>query len=109
LKSLSTCAAVSSTRPRGNNPEGYNFQAVKYGPIVLARDENTDVNYNQPVQVVADANHEVTVARTQPTLESTRMEFIVPTTAGSIHMVDYSSVNCWNGKKICTWLPMLSK
>jgi DUF1680 family protein len=95
--------------PRGNNPEGYNFQAVKYGPIVLARDENTDVNYNQPVQVVADSNHEVTVARTQPTLESTRMEFIVPTTAGSIHMVDYSSVNCWNGKKICTWLPMLSK
>ena len=93
--------------PRGSNPESWNYQAVQYGPIVLSRDENIDPDYNKPVQVVADANGEVKVTRVKPTLEKTRMEFIVPTTTGSIRMVDYSSVDCWKGKQICTWLPRL--
>ena len=80
---------------------------MQYGPIVLSRDENIDPDYNKPVQVVADANGEVKVTRVKPTLEKTRMEFIVPTTTGSIRMVDYSSVDCWKGKQICTWLPRL--
>jgi len=92
--------------PKGQNRAGDNFQAVKYGPIVLSRDENTDANYNQPVQIVADKNKNVKVVAEKPTLSTTRMEFEVPTTDGPIRMIDYASVNGWTGKKICTWLPM---
>jgi hypothetical protein len=33
------------------------------------------------------------------------MQFRVPTHDGFIPMVDYASVNNWNGKHVCTWLP----
>ena len=92
--------------PRGSNRAGDNFQAVVRGPIVLARDENIDPEYNAPVRIKADKNGLVKVRKATPTLSSTRMEFIVPTTDGEIRMTDYSSVNGWEGKKICTWLPM---
>lgn len=91
--------------PHGSNPAGWNYQAVIYGPIVLARDENIDADYNKPVQVKADANGEVQLTAVEPTRVGTRMEFIVPTTSGNIHMVDYSSVDGWKDKKVCTWLP----
>ena len=91
--------------PHGSNPDAWNYQAVIYGPMVLARDENIDADYNKPVQVVADANGEVKLTPVKPTREGTRMEFLVPTTDGNIHMVDYSSVDGWKDKKICTWLP----
>jgi len=91
----------------GRNPEGKFFQAVQWGPIVLARDENIDPDYNKPVQVVANEAHEVAVREITPQRPGTRMEFIVPTTGGNIHMVDYSSVDCWNGSHIQTWLPMI--
>lgn len=91
--------------PHGSNPDAWNYQAVVYGPMVLARDENIDADYNKPVQVKADASGEVKITPVKPTREGTRMEFIVPTTTGTIRMVDYSSVDGWNGKKICTWLP----
>lgn len=91
--------------PHGSNPDAWNYQAVIYGPMVLARDENIDADYNKPVQVVADANGEVKITPVKPTREGTRMEFLVPTTDGNIHMVDYSSVDGWKDKKICTWLP----
>ena len=93
--------------PEGRNPAGRRFQAVQWGPIVLARDENIDNDYSKPVQIVADAAGEVKVVPVVPTQKGTRMEFLVPTTKGNIRMVDYSSVNCWNGKHIQTWLPML--
>lgn len=92
--------------PKGSNRAGDNFQAVVWGPIVLSRDENIDPDYNKPVQVVADKNGLVKVRKVKPTLATTRMEFIVPTTDGDIRMTDYSSVNGWNGAKICTWLPI---
>ena len=91
--------------PHGSNPAGWNYQAVIYGPIVLARDENIDADYNKPVQVKADANGEVQLTAVDPTRVGTRMEFIVPTTSGNIRMVDYSSVDGWKGKNVCTWLP----
>jgi len=91
--------------PHGSNRAGDNFAAVKYGPIVLARDENIDRNYNQPVNVKADAAGVVKVKAVEPTLTSTRMEFLVPTDKGNIRMVDYASVSCWGGLHICTWLP----
>ena len=91
--------------PRGSNRAGDAFQAVIYGPIVLARDENTDPAYNQPVEVIADENGVVAVEAVKPSLPTTRMEFIVPTSDGPIRMIDYASVDGWQGSKICTWLP----
>ena len=91
----------------GRNPEGEFFPAVQWGPIVLARDENIDPDYNKPVQVVADENGEVKVRQVTPERPGTRMQFVVPTTGGDIKMVDYSSVDCWKGSHIQTWLPMI--
>ena len=91
----------------GRNPEGEFFQAVQWGPIVLARDENIDPDYNKPVQVVADENGEVKVKQVTPERPGTRMQFVVPTTGGDIKMVDYSSVDCWKGSHIQSWLPMI--
>ena len=91
----------------GRNPEGEFFQAVQWGPIVLARDENIDPDYNKPVQVIADENGEVKVRQVTPERPGTRMQFVVPTTGGDIKMVDYSSVDCWKGSHIQTWLPMI--
>jgi len=95
--------------PHGVNPKGYDFQALKWGPIVLARDENIDPNYSEAVDVVANKDGIVNIEKTVPSADGIRMEFIVPTTDGPIHMVDYSSVNGWKGKKVCTWLPMKTK
>lgn len=91
--------------PHGSNRAGDNFQALIYGPIVLARDENIDKNYNEPVQIKADKEGIVKLKPVSPTLTTARMEFLVPTDKGKIHMVDYASVNCWGGLNICTWLP----
>jgi len=49
----------------------------------------------------------VKVTKTTPTRSDARMEFIVPTTKGNIRMVDYASVNCWDGSHICTWMPLI--
>ena len=92
--------------PKGSNRAGDRFQAVQWGPIVLARDENIDPQYDQPVQVKADKQGVIKLKRVAPTLRSTRIEFTVPTTDGSIRMIDYASMNGWKGKRICTWLPM---
>lgn len=91
--------------PKGSNRSGDNYQAVIYGPIVLARDEKVDSEYNQPIQVIADESGIVKITKVKPVLEGTRMEWLVPTTGGNIRMSDYSSVNGWAGSQICTWLP----
>lgn len=95
--------------PKGDDPKAtYDFQAVQYGPIVLARDENTDPDFDKPVQVIATKGENlVNVKAVAPTLSTTRMEFLVPTTNGDIRMIDYSSVNGWEGKRIQTWMPVL--
>lgn len=92
--------------PRGSNRAGDSFQALVWGPIVLARDENIDPDYDEPVRVVADKDRVVRVKRVAPTLASTRLEFEVPTDDGPIRMTDYASVNGWEGAHICTWLPV---
>lgn len=99
-----TCRLVDA--PHGTDPAGDNFQAVVRGPIVLARDENTDAAYAEPVKVKATPGGTVDIRPVSPTLPTTKMEYLVPTESGSIHMVDYASVNGWEGKKICTWLPL---
>ena len=92
--------------PRGSNRAGDGYQAVVWGPIVLARDENTDAAYAEPVTVKADAAGNVSVKRIKPTCQGHRLEFTVPTDTGDIVMCDYASVNGWNGKRIQTWLPL---
>jgi hypothetical protein len=96
------CRVVDA--PHGSDRAGDNYQALVRGPIVLARDENIDTNYNQPVTFITK-NGYVSAQPEKPTLQSTRMQFRIPTTKGDIHMVDYSSVNSWDGKRICTWIP----
>ena len=92
--------------PRGSNRAGDSFQALVWGPIVLARDENIDPDYDEPVRVVAGKDRVVRVKRVAPTLASTRLEFEVPMDDGPIRMTDYASVNGWEGAHICTWLPV---
>lgn len=101
-----TMQCISIPAPHGSNRAGDNFQALKWGPLVLARDENIDPDYASPVSIKVSEAGLVDVKPVTPRLPGTRMEFIVPTTSGEIHMVDYSSVDCWNGTHICTWLPL---
>ena len=89
--------------PHGSNRAGDNFQALIRGPIVLARDENFDKDYDQPVAITSKGGY-VNVASEKPFVPGTSMQFRIPTNSGFIHMVDYASVNNWNGKHICTWL-----
>jgi len=91
--------------PHGSNRNGDNFVALIRGPVVLARDENIDENYIKPVTIISHDGY-VDIKREAPTVNSTRMQYSVHTNKGLIHMVDYSSVNSWKGKKICTWLPV---
>ena len=92
--------------PHGSNRAGDRFQAVVWGPIVLARDENTDAEYSKPVTVKADASGIVDIKRVVPACAKHRLEFRVPTETGEIAMCDYTSVDGWNGKRIQTWLPL---
>ena len=92
--------------PKGSNREGDNFHSVSWGPIVLARDENIDPNYCEPTQIKANRKGIVKIRKTNPTRSDARMEFIVPTINGDIRMVDYASVNSWEGSHVCTWLPL---
>ena len=91
----------------GVNPEGKNFQAVQWGPLILARDENIDPDYNKLVRVAADPEGFVDVRTVAPERPGTRTQFLVPTSSGPVKMVDYSSVDCWEGSHIQTWLPVL--
>jgi DUF1680 family protein len=90
--------------PHGSNPAAYSFVALVRGPVVLARDQNIDSNYNKPVSIISKKGY-VNVIPETPTLPGTRMQFRVRTTNGYIHVEDYASVNNWNGTHICSWLP----
>jgi hypothetical protein len=91
----------------GVNPEGKNYQAIQWGPLVLARDENIDPEYDRPVKIVSAADGTVEVRRIAAERPGTKVEFEVPTTTGTIRMVDYASVDCWEGSHVQTWLPVL--
>jgi hypothetical protein len=92
--------------PRGSNRAGDDFQALIRGPVVLSRDENIDEDIFEPVSIISEERF-VEIIPEKPFMPSTRMQFKVPTEAGFIHMVDYASVNSWEGKQVCTWLPKL--
>jgi hypothetical protein len=93
--------------PHGSNRAGDNFQAVVYGPVVLARDENMESNYNEPVLLQAE-NGYISARQEDPRSGNINLHFSVPIEEGKyITMVDYASVDNWNnGKQVCTWLPV---
>lgn len=93
--------------PRGSNRAGDNFQAVVYGPIVLARDENMDSHYHEPVKFHIE-NGYIEAIQKEPVNNNIKLQFSVPVEGGeSITMIDYASVDNWNnGKHVCTWLPI---
>jgi uncharacterized protein len=90
--------------PNGSNPAGDHFKALVRGPVVLARDENLDAHYNDPVSVVSE-NGIVEIIPENPEIPGTKMQYRVPVDNGFIQMVDYASVNNWDGSHVCTWLP----
>jgi len=99
------CRAIDA--PRGSNREGDNFQAVQYGPVVLARDENMDGNYNETVILQTEKGY-IRAKQETPMADIINLQFSVPIEEGRyITMIDYASVDNWNnGKHICTWLPV---
>ena len=98
------CRIIDS--PHGSNRSGDNFQAIIRGPIVLARDENMDTNFNQPINIQSTDGCVSALAEPGNTLPY-RLLVKIPTGDGFIWMVDYSSANSWSGKKVCTWLPKI--
>jgi DUF1680 family protein len=97
------CRVVQA--PHGSHARSDRFQALVRGPIVLARDENIDPQFDKPVRLAASGGF-VTVKAVPPTMPDANMQFEVPTQSGAIMMVDYASVNSWEGKRVQTWLPL---
>lgn len=93
--------------PRGSNRAGDNFQAVLYGPVVLARDENIESNYNEPVRLASEKGF-INALQQQPINGRSNLQFSVPLQGGEyITLIDYASVNNWgNDMHVCTWLPI---
>jgi DUF1680 family protein len=97
------CRLIPSRR--GLSDHSDEFRALLRGPVVLARDENIDAQFDQPVDVIAEAGI-VAVKSIKPIRSDANMQFEVPTRGGTIQMVDYASVNSWEGKRVQTWLPI---
>lgn len=91
--------------PLGSNRKGDHFQALIRGPIVLARDENTDKNYDCPEHIISK-NGYVEVLMKKSVDNNIKLQFKVPVKDGYIDMMDYSSVDSWSGKKVFTWIPI---
>jgi DUF1680 family protein len=88
----------------GTSPNSDRYKALRYGPLVLCRNSETDPKYNKPVTILADKDGFVD---TKPvTLADGSLAFDIPTTDGPIKMYPYAHVNGWKGAKIQTWLPM---
>jgi DUF1680 family protein len=81
------------------------YVALRYGPLVLCRNAETDPDYSKPVSIVADSNGYV-AAKPETDADGFPV-FDVPTSTGSIRMYPYVYVYGWNGATVQTWLPML--
>jgi len=90
--------------PQGGARTGNQFRAIVRGPLVLARDENIDPAFADPVTIVDHDGYVAAIptVRAKPTRH---LQCQVPTTTGFIQMVDFASVDNWNGRHICTWMP----
>jgi uncharacterized protein len=90
--------------PHGSNRAGDNFQALVRGPVVLARNENADPDYDKPVTFISKDGY-VDVVPDSSSMHHNQLRFLVPTTGGLIPMQDYASADSWTGKQIRTWIP----
>jgi DUF1680 family protein len=87
----------------GSTPNSDRYKALRYGPLVLCRNSETDPDYNKSVSVVADKDGFVDAK--PEILPDGSMTIDIPTSDGSIKMSPYANINGWNGAKIQTWLP----
>ncbi|MDR3140728.1 MAG: glycoside hydrolase family 127 protein [Tannerellaceae bacterium] len=87
----------------GSTPNSDRYKALRYGPLILCRNSETDPDYDKPVTIIADEDG--FVAAKQTIIADDSFAFEVPTTTGSIKLYPYAHVNGWNGAKIQTWLP----
>ena len=92
--------------PKGTNIAGNNFQAVVYGPVVLARDESIEPDYNEPIELLVE-NGCINAKQVDPVNNKAKLQFTVPVgEEGFITLIDYASVDNWsNGMHVCTWIP----
>ncbi|MDI9606437.1 MAG: glycoside hydrolase family 127 protein [Bacteroidota bacterium] len=98
------CRVVDA--PRGSNRAADHYQAVIRGPLVLARDESLDPNYNQPVSLQSQDGF-IEYRMVEPASEGYKLQLTLPLVNGErITVVDYASVDNWNnGMHVCTWIP----
>ena len=95
--------------PIGVNSAGNGRAAVIAGPVVLTRDERFDPNFNDPAEILADADGTVPAQRVIPAPAGVRLAFDVPVRGGSIRMIDYASAGDWGAAHIRTWIPSPSR
>jgi len=98
------CRLIRSRR--GLSEHSDEFHALMCGPIVLARDENIDAHFDQAVDIIADDG--IVAVKSITPRTGAIMQLEIPTYDGTIQVVDYASVNSWNGKRVQTWLPIKS-
>ena len=91
--------------PRGTDPLSGDFRAVVRGPVVMARDERLDPAFDRPVAISADEDGFVSARRIEAPA-GYRLALEVPVDCGTVRMVDYASVDCWDGNRVMTWLPV---
>ncbi|MBP5284853.1 MAG: glycoside hydrolase family 127 protein, partial [Kiritimatiellae bacterium] len=90
--------------PKGSHPQSGDFTALRAGPVVLARDEKIDSGYADAVDIETNVFGFVDARRIK--LDGYRLAYEIPVAGGkTIRMVDYASVDCWNGGHVETWLP----
>lgn len=92
-----------------SNPDSLNFIAVKYGPLVLARDARICEDIGKKVDLDFDENGNIAIERTKKADFPTLCEFKVPCKGGSFtHMIDYQSAGkTWDDDSATeAWLPI---
>jgi DUF1680 family protein len=87
----------------GSAPNSDRYKAVRYGPLVLCRNSETDPKYNKPVTILAGKDGFVDAKPTATAVGF--LVFDIPTAHGPIKMQPYAHVNGWKGAKVQTWLP----
>lgn len=89
-------------------PGSLDFVAVKYGPLVLARDARLNKDVGQVVDLAYDENDAIALEATSGASFPTLCQFKVPCKDGSfVHMVDYQSAGKTLDDNSATeaWLP----
>ncbi len=98
------CRLVAA--PHGVNRRGDPFQALLYGPLVLARDKRLGGDIHAPVAIAADADGTVAVEPLSSAIG--QVAFNVPTRDGGFFpVIDYASAgSTWDdASAFVSWMP----